>query len=69
MAGRDETGLRVAGEMLWLHMICDGTLTCYCLGPVVPSGPSTSCTAVHDHFASYLSQLPEETAHGQGNCI
>ena len=64
VASMDETGLRVAGERLWLHVICDGTLTCYHLGTRGDIGKAYVGTAVHDRFASYLSQLPEETAHG-----
>ena len=67
VAGMDETGLRVAGERLWLHVLCDGTLTCYRLGARGDIWVEYAGTAVHDRFASYLSQLPEETAHGLCN--
>ena len=67
VACMDETSLRVAGARLWLHVICDGTLTCYRLGARGDIGKAYVGPAVHDRFASYLSQLPEETAHGLCN--
>ncbi|MCY3659589.1 MAG: IS66 family transposase, partial [Caldilineaceae bacterium] len=67
VACMDETGLRVAGETLWLHVICDGTLTCYRLGARGDIWKAHVGTAVHDRFAPYLSRLPDETAHGLCN--
>ena len=60
----DEIGLRVAGETSWLHIICDGTLAFYHLGTRGAVWTERVGTAVHDRFASYLSQLPKETDHG-----
>ena len=67
VACMDETGLRVAGKRLWLHVICDGTLTCYRLGARGDIWQAYAGTAVHDRFAPYLSRLPDETAHGLCN--
>ncbi|MYC61958.1 MAG: IS66 family transposase [Caldilineaceae bacterium SB0661_bin_34] len=67
VAGMDETALRVAGGTLWLHVICDDNLTFYRLGARGAIWVEYAGTAVHDRFASYLSQLPEETAHGLCN--
>ena len=67
VACMDETGLRVAGARLWLHVICDETLTCYRLGARGDIWVEYAGTAVHDRFASYLRRLPEETAHGLCN--
>ena len=67
VACMDETLLRVAGARLWLHVLCDGTLTCYRLGARGDIWKAYVGTAVHDRFAPYLSQLPEETAHGLCN--
>lgn len=41
VAGMVKTSLRVTGETLWLHVICDDHFTFYCLRPAVSSGPST----------------------------
>ena len=69
VAGMDETA--PAGgrrETLWLHVLCDGTIS-----PSIAWAARGDIwneyagTAVHDRFASYLSQLPEETAHGLCN--
>ena len=67
VACMDETGLRVAGQRVWLHVICDEFLTCYRLGDRGDVWKAHVGTAVHDRFASYWSQLPEETAHGLCN--
>ncbi len=55
----DETGLRVAGKLHWLHTICDGAFTHYRISPrrgAVPTFP-TGGTIVHDHWKSYCAQL------------
>ena len=67
VACMDETGLRVAGKTVWLHVICDGELTFYRLGSRGDIWKEHVGTAVHDRFASYLGQLPDETAHGLCN--
>ncbi len=67
VAGMDETGLRVAGETLWLHVICDETVTSYRLGARGDVWKAYAGTAVHDRLASYGSQLPEETRHAVCN--
>ena len=64
VACMDETGLRVAGERRWLHVIGDGILTCHRLGARGDIGKAYIGTAVHDRFISYLSRLLKETAHG-----
>ena len=67
VACMDETSLRVAGERLWLHVICDGELTCYRLGARGDVWKEYVGTAVHDRFVSYLSGMPDETDHGLCN--
>ena len=67
VAGRDKTGLWVAGETLWLHVICDDTLTCSRPGARGDIWTEHVGTAVHDRFASYWSQLPEETRYAVCN--
>ena len=67
VACMDETGLRVAGETVWLHVICDGILTFYRLGGRGDVWKAYVGTAVHDRFVAYLGQLPDETAHGVCN--
>ena len=67
-AGMDETSLRVAGERLWLHVICDGTLTCYRLGGRGDVWTAyRGGTAVHDRFVSYFSRLPAGIRHAVCN--
>ena len=63
----DETGLRVAGATLWLHVICDETVTSYRLGARGDVWKAYAGTAVHDRLASYWSQLPEETRYAVCN--
>ena len=60
VACMDETSLRVAGERVWLHVLCDGTLTCYRLG-------GRGGTAVHDRFVAYWSRLPAGIRHAVCN--
>ncbi len=67
VACMDETGLRVAGETLWLHVICDETVTSYRVGARGDIWQAYAGTAVHDRLASYWSQLPEETRHAVCN--
>ena len=64
VACMDETGLRVAGTTVWLHVICDGELTFHRLGGRGDIWKEHVGTAVHDRFAPYLGQLPDETEHG-----
>ena len=68
VACMDETSLRVAGERVWLHVLCDGTLTCYRLGG---RGDVRAAyrggTAVHDRFAAYWSRLPAGIRHAVCN--
>ncbi len=64
VACMDETSLRVAGARFWLHVLCDGTLTCYRLGARGDIWKAYAGTAVHDRFVSYLSGMPDETDHG-----
>ena len=64
MACMDETSLRVVGERVWLHVICDGKLTFHRLGNRGDVWKAyRGGTAVHDRFVSYFSQLPAGTAH------
>ena len=67
VACMDETGLRVAGERLWLHVLCDGTLTCYRLGDRGDLWTEHVGVAVHDRFSAYASRLPQETVHALCN--
>ena len=67
VACMDETGLRVAGQTVWLHVICDEALTFHRLGGRGDIWREHVGTAVHDRFAPYLGQLPDETAHGLCN--
>ena len=59
----DETGLRVAGETRWLHVMGDGTVTHYRLGARSDVWKGYAGTAVHDRLASYWKHLPDETVH------
>ena len=64
----DETSLRVAGERVWLHVLCDGTLTFYRLGGRGDVWTAyRGGTAVHDRFVAYFSRLPAGTRHAVCN--
>ena len=63
VACMDETGLRVAGETRWLHVMGDGTVTHYRLGARSDVWKGYAGTAVHDRLASYWKHLPDETVH------
>ena len=61
----DETGLRVAGKLHWLHTICDGSFTHYRISPKRGDVPTflTGGTIVHDHWKSYYAHLGGVDAH------
>ena len=64
VACMDETGLRVAGATLWLHVLGDETVTAYHLGARGDIREGYAGTAVHDRFASYWhAALADETDH------
>jgi transposase len=57
----DETGLRVKGQLMWLHVACNGWLTAYFIHPkrgqvamdAMDILPSFAGVSVHDGLASY----------------
>jgi transposase len=61
VAHADETGLRVAGGLQWLHVLCTATLTCYAVhakrgrDALAAIGLLASFRGilVHDHWAAY----------------
>ena len=64
----DETGLRVAGKLHWVHVICNALPAVLRVDPsrgAVPEG----ClgTVVHDHFAPYFSRLKKVARHAMCN--
>ncbi len=64
VACMDETGLRVAGATLWLHVMGDETVTAYHLGARGDVREGYASTAVHDRFASYWNAaMADETDH------
>ena len=67
VACMDETGLRVAGAMRWLHVSCDDRFTHYRLGARSAIWAEYTGIAVHDRLASYWTRLSDETAHGVCN--
>ena len=68
VACMDETGLRVAGSLLWLHVLGDETVTAYHLGARGDIREGYAGTAVHDRFASYWhAALADETDHALCN--
>ena len=67
VACMDETSLRVAGERVWLHVICDGEHTFYRLGGRGDVWTAyRGGTAVHDRLASYW-KLPAGILHAVCN--
>ena len=67
VACMDETGLRVAGALRWLHVSCDDRFTYDCLGARSAIWTEYVGIAVHDRLASYGTRLSDETAHGVCN--
>ena len=67
VAGMDETGLRVAGDTAWLHVLCNEVLTCDRLGARGDVWTEHVGGAVHDRFGAYGSRLSQETVHALCN--
>ena len=68
VACMDETSLRVAGERVWLHVLCDGEHTFYRLGGRGDVWKEyRGGTAVHDRFVAYFGQLPAGIRHAVCN--
>lgn len=61
----DETGLRVAGKLHWLHTICDGAFTHYRISSKRGDVPTflSGGTVVHDHWKPYYAHLEGVEAH------
>ena len=61
----DETGLRVAGKLHWLHSISDSAFTHYRISAKRGAVPSflTGGTIVHDHWKSYYAHMSGVDAH------
>ena len=61
----DETGLRVAGKLHWLHSISDSAFTHYRISAKRGAVPSflTGGTIVHDHCKSYYAHMSGVDAH------
>lgn len=61
----DETGLRVAGKLHWLHAICDTAFTHYRIDAKRGAVPTflTGGTIVHDHWKSYYAHMNGVDAH------
>ena len=61
----DETGLRVAGKLHWLHSISDLAFTHYRISAKRGAVPSflTGGTIVHDHWKSYYAHMSGVDAH------
>jgi transposase len=61
----DETGLRVAGKLHWLHSISDSSFTHYSISAKRGAVPSflTGGTIVHDHWKSYYAHMNGVDAH------
>lgn len=61
----DETGLRVAGKLHWLHAICDTAFTHYRIDAKRGAVPTflTGGTIIHDHWKSYYAHMNGVDAH------
>jgi transposase len=61
----DETGLRVAGKLHWLHSICDTAFTHYRISAKRGAVPTflTGGTIVHDHWKPYYAHMNAVDAH------
>jgi transposase len=61
----DETGLRVAGKLHWLHSVSNRAFTHYRLSARRGDVPTflNGGTVVHDHFKPYYAQLNGVDAH------
>ena len=61
----DETGLRVAGKLHWLHSVSDLAFTHYRLSAKRGAVPSflRGGTIVHDHFKPYYAHMSAVDAH------
>lgn len=61
----DETGLRVAGKLHWLHAICDTAFTHYRIDAKRGAVPTflTGGTIVHDHWKPYYAHMNGVDAH------
>jgi len=61
----DETGLRVAGKLHWLHSVSNSTFTHYRLSARRGDIPTflNGGTIVHDHFKSYFAHMSGVDAH------
>jgi len=61
----DETGLRVAGKLHWLHSICDSAFTHYRISTRRGAVPTflTGGTIVHDHWKPYYAHMSGVDAH------
>ena len=61
----DETGLRVAGKLHWLHSICDSAFTHYRINIKRGAVPTflTGGTIVHDHWKPYYAHMSGVDAH------
>ena len=67
VAHADETGMRVAGALHWLHVLCTTTLTCYAVHAKRGAEALTAIgllagfrgILVHDHWRAYLSTPAE----------
>ena len=62
----DETGLRVAGKLHWLHAISDQAFTHYRVSARRGDVPGflAGGAVVHDHWKPYYAHLPGVDAHG-----
>jgi transposase len=57
--GVDESGLYINGKINWLHTLCNDQLVKYRVSEKRGDVPKDLCgIVVHDHFASYYSQMP-----------
>ncbi len=61
----DETGLRVAGKLHWLHTICDTAFTHYRISAKRGAVPTflTGGTIIHDHWKPYYAHMSGVDAH------